>query len=45
MGFTKIYLFDESNGHFLICELFRIDVFFFVALVFLCDIKSAYLPN
>ena len=21
MGFTKFYLFDESNDHFLICEL------------------------
>ena len=35
MGFTKFYLFDQSNGHFLICEpkrmivkdLFHIDVF------------------
>ena len=35
MGFTKFHLFDESNDHFLICELkrmivsdlFRIDVF------------------
>ena len=24
MGFTKYYLFDESNDHFLICELKRI---------------------
>ena len=53
-GIYKILLFDESNDHFLICELWTkkdncirsLSYWcFFVALVFLSDIKSANLLN
>ena len=52
MEFTKLYLFDESNDHFLIYELKRTIVYdllsidvFLLHWFFLCgDIKSAYIP-